>query len=64
MIGIYHTEKTATAMVDGLKQIKEILGKKEFHRHFQVILTNRGTEFVCKRQIEPIYKREKECEAT
>ena len=44
MIGIYHFEKTSAAMVDGLKQIKEILGEKEFHRHFQVILTDRGSE--------------------
>ena len=46
MIGIYHTEKTAVAMVDGLKQIKEALGDKEFRRHFQVILTDRGC-FIC-----------------
>lgn len=28
MIAIYHSEKTAAAMVDGLKQIKEVLGER------------------------------------
>lgn len=54
MIGIYHFEKTSAAMVDGLKQIKVILGEKEFHRHFQVILTDRGTEFVYADQFEAL----------
>lgn len=54
MIGIYHSEKTAAAMVDGLKHIKETLGEKEFHHHFQVILTDRGTEFVYADQFEAL----------
>lgn len=54
MIGIYHTEKTAAAMVEGLKQIKEALGDKEFRRHFRVILTDRGSEFVYANEFEAL----------
>lgn len=54
MLGIYHTEKTAVAMVDGLKQIKEALGDKEFRHHFQVILTDRGSEFVYANEFEAL----------
>ena len=54
MIDIYHSEKTAAAMVYGLKLMKDALGEKVFLRHFQVILTDRGNEFVYADQFETL----------
>lgn len=45
MIAVYHTEKAAETMVNGLRFIKERLGDNAFKSIFQVLLTDRGSEF-------------------
>lgn len=45
MIAVYHTVKNAEAMVNGLRYIKELLGEPYFHSIFQVLVTDRGSEF-------------------
>lgn len=54
MIGILHEEKTAQEMVEGLKAIHNLLGEEEFKKVFQVILTDRGSEFVYAEQMEAL----------
>lgn len=44
-LAIYHEEKTAAAMIEGINQIEEMLGNDMFKEIFQVIRTDRGTEF-------------------
>lgn len=43
---ILHKTKTAQAMVDGLNQLESILGLNLFNEIVQVLLTDRGSEFV------------------
>ena len=42
---IYHEEKTAKAMVEGVDLLESILGKNLFVKEVEVIKTDRGTEF-------------------
>lgn len=44
-MAIYHDEKTAAAMVDGLNMLEEIIGRDLFSKYATVIITDRGTEF-------------------
>ena len=46
LFGIYHDEKTAESMLSGLRLLEEILGDDLFRNQVQVILTDRGGEFV------------------
>lgn len=45
MIGFYHEKKDSKEMVDGVNLLEEIVGIDLFQKYFQVILTDRGTEF-------------------
>jgi len=45
MIGIYHNEKSSQEMINGFNKIYEMLGDSLFEMYFQVIKTDRGTEF-------------------
>ena len=45
MFIIYHEEKTAKAMVEGVNLLETILGKDLFLKEVEVIKTDRGTEF-------------------
>ena len=45
MFIIYHEEKTAKAMVEGVDLLESILGKNLFVKEVEVIKTDRGTEF-------------------
>jgi IS30 family transposase len=46
LIAIYQEEKTAVAMTDGVSTLKDILGEELFLHECEVLLTDRGTEFV------------------
>lgn len=45
MFIIYHEEKTAKAMVEGVDFLESILGEDLFKKEVEVIKTDRGTEF-------------------
>lgn len=45
MVAVYHEVKTADTMVNGLRYLKELLGDAYFKSIFQVLLTDRGSEF-------------------
>lgn len=53
MIGMYHEEKTAAAMYQGVKKLKEWLGN-DFVKIVPILLTDRGTEFVMAKEIEAL----------
>lgn len=42
---IYHDEKTALEMVNGVDLLEKILGKELFSKEVQILLTDRGSEF-------------------
>lgn len=52
MIGIYHDEKTAQEMLSGVRTIRNWLGSTRFKKIFNVILTDRGSEFTKADEIE------------
>ena len=54
MIGIFHKEKTAQTMYDGIKTICDLLGKELFKRYVSIILTDRGSEFTMADAIEKL----------
>lgn len=54
LIARLHDAKTSQNMVKGLSDIKELIGEKEFRKHFAVILTDRGTEFIDAEGIEAL----------
>ena len=45
LFAIYHEEKTAIAMKNGIDLLESILGQMLFHKYVHVLLTDRGTEF-------------------
>lgn len=45
MVAVYHKVKTAETMVEGMRYLKELLGDVYFKSIFQVVLTDRGSEF-------------------
>lgn len=51
-LAVFHIEKTAEAMVRGVDYIEGILGEKLFEEIFQVILTDRGSEFSAVERLE------------
>lgn len=53
MIGIYHEEKTAAAMYQGVRLLKEWL-QDDFYKIAPVILTDRGSEFSMASEIEDL----------
>ena len=46
LFGIYHDSKTSEDMLDGVNQLNELLGDGLFNQICEVILTDRGSEFV------------------
>lgn len=54
MKGIFHKVKNADEMYKGLYTIYMALGEEEFKKIFEVILTDRGTEFVCAEAMEAL----------
>ena len=42
---IYHEEKTAKVMVEGIDLLESILGKELFLKEVEVVKTDRGSEF-------------------
>lgn len=53
MVGIFHTEKTAWSMYQGVATLKEWLGD-DFEKVMPVILTDRGPEFTMAKEIEAL----------
>lgn len=49
---LYHNEKTAKAMLDGVKLLEEIIGFELFNQYAQILLTDRGSEFVMAEEME------------
>ena len=49
---VFHTEKTAQAMYDGILLLESILGRDLFDSQVQVLLTDRGSEFTMADAIE------------
>lgn len=45
LFAIYHEEKTAHSMVEGVNLLESILGEELFRKYVQIILTDRGSEF-------------------
>ena len=45
LFGIYHHEKTALAMKEGVDLLESILGAEIFRKYVHVLLTDRGSEF-------------------
>ena len=54
MIAVYHDERTAEAMYQGVKLIHDLLGAKLFKKYFSIILTDRGSEFSKAKEIEAL----------
>ena len=44
---VFHTQKTAAAMLSGINLLEDILTPQLFSKYVQVILTDRGSEFSC-----------------
>ena len=53
-LALYHEEKTAEAMYQGLKRIHGKLGEETFRHLFPVILTDRGSEFSAAEKMETL----------
>ena len=54
MIAVCHTERTATAMYDGIKRLHGLLGAELFKKYVAILLTDRGSEFVMAFEIEAL----------
>lgn len=54
MIAFIHKEKTAFAMLEGVKKLNELLGDQLFAEFVKVLLTDRGSEFTSAEDIEKL----------
>lgn len=54
MKGIFHESKTSEGMYNGVYKIYSTLGAYNFRKIFEVILTDRGSEFVCAEALEKL----------
>ncbi len=45
LFAVYHEEKTAYSMMEGVDLLESILGKELFRKYVQILLTDRGSEF-------------------
>lgn len=45
ILALYHDEKTAASMKDGVDILESILGAEVFRKYVHILLTDRGTEF-------------------
>ena len=52
MIAIYHEEKTSEEMLEGMLYLEKILGAELFRQEFQIVKTDRGSEFIFPDRIE------------
>ena len=52
LVAIYHTSKTSDAMLGGVKILRNILGDELYKKYVEVILTDRGSEFVKADEVE------------
>lgn len=54
MVGIYHKEKNAKSMYEGVKIVHNLLGHDLFKKYLAIILTDRGSEFTMANEIESL----------
>ncbi len=52
LFALYQTEKTSSAMKDGVNTLETILGKDVFRKYVNVLLTDRGSEFYAAKDME------------
>lgn len=52
LFAIYHEEKTAEAMKNGVDLLESILGKDVFRKYVHILLTDRGSEFSAAEKME------------
>ena len=52
MVIIYHTKKDALSMYEGILLLEKIIGEELFSKEVEVLLTDRGSEFVLADKIE------------
>ena len=52
LFALYQTEKTSSAMKDGVDILETILGKDIFRKYVNVLLTDRGSEFYAAKDME------------
>ena len=52
MVDIYHETKTAKDMVSGVNLLEKLLGKRLFQKFVNVLLTDRGSEFIAADALE------------
>lgn len=52
LIALYHENKTAETMFNGVKLIKSMIGEHYFNKYFGILLTDRGSEFSKADEIE------------
>lgn len=52
ILGFYHNTKTVDDMISGINLLEEHVGSPLFEKHFGVLLTDRGGEFVCPERAE------------
>ena len=54
LLAIYHEDKTAQSMLDGVDLLESILGRELFTKECSVILTDRGSEFSKAEEMEMV----------
>lgn len=52
LFALYQTEKTSTAMKNGVDTLENILGNDVFRKYVNVLLTDRGSEFYAATDME------------
>lgn len=52
LFAFLHEEKTAAAMLSGVRRLEEILGTELFRKYVHVLLTDRGSEFSAAQDME------------
>lgn len=52
LFALFHTEKTAAAMLSGVNILEDILGTEVFRKYVHVLLTDRGSEFSAAEEME------------
>lgn len=52
LFAIYHEEKTALSMKQGVDLLEEVLGTELFRKYVHILLTDRGSEFSAAKEME------------
>jgi IS30 family transposase len=60
---VLHCKNTAENMINGLKYIKNKIGEKYFDKYFNILLTDRGSEFIKADEFEKISNKVFYCDA-